>query len=74
MTPEQCRAARAMLRWGQRQLAARAGISTPSVLRFENGGDVRSDFVALMQQALEEAGIDFALGGVLPRGYDREDT
>ncbi|MBB2794437.1 UNVERIFIED_ORG: transcriptional regulator with XRE-family HTH domain [Rhizobium pisi] len=63
MTPEQCRAARAIIEWTQPQLAAKAGVS-PSTLRdFEAGRRTPiANNLAAIQVALEAAGIAFIDG------------
>ena len=58
MTPLQCRAARAALRWSAPDLAAMAGVHVNSVSRFENG-TARPATVARMREALENAGVEF---------------
>jgi hypothetical protein len=60
LTPETCRAARALLLWGQRDLSARARVATKTVTDFEMG--TRQPYertLEVMQRALEEAGLLF---------------
>jgi DNA-binding XRE family transcriptional regulator len=60
MTPEHCRAARALLDWSQDQLADTARVGRQTVVDFERG--VRSPkqkSFAAMQTALETHGIQF---------------
>jgi DNA-binding XRE family transcriptional regulator len=63
MTAEQLRAARAMLRWDQRQLAAKADVSRETIKRLEKMDgpllDVRGATVAAIQAAFERAGVAF---------------
>ena len=61
MTVEQLRAARGLLGWSQSELAARAGLSLPTVKRLEGGFGPRvsDDAQAKLQQAIEAAGIEF---------------
>lgn len=59
---EQIRAARALLRWEQRQLAEASGVSLPSVKRLEGQpGPLRAQplTVAALRLALENAGVIF---------------
>jgi transcriptional regulator with XRE-family HTH domain len=61
VTIEQLRAARGLLGWSQSELAARAGLSLPTVKRLEAGFGPRvSDEARMkMQRAIEAAGIEF---------------
>jgi len=60
LTPQLCRAARALLNWPQVRLAAKAELSESTVRDFEN--EVRTPpahMLARMRQALEDAGLVF---------------
>ena len=62
MTSEQIRAARALLRWEQKQLAAAAGISVETVKRLEKTPGMVSAYTGTMEaisRALEDAGVAF---------------
>jgi transcriptional regulator with XRE-family HTH domain len=62
LTSEQIRAARAMLRIEQRELAERSGVSLETIKRIERIPGVVSAYastVAAIQTALEAAGIEF---------------
>jgi transcriptional regulator with XRE-family HTH domain len=62
ITGEQLRAARAMLRWEQAELAARAKVSADTIKRFEaSEGELRgrSDTIRSITKELEYAGIEF---------------
>ncbi|ESX50783.1 DNA-binding protein [Mesorhizobium sp. LSHC422A00] len=60
MTPSQCRMARAALQIGVRQLAHKAGISSMTVTRFENGHSAGApETVDALRAALESAGVEF---------------
>ena len=63
LTPEMCRAARALLNWDTRRLAGAAGLGRATVERFEAGGIVRHSSVEAMLQALQEAGLEFIPAG-----------
>lgn len=59
---EQVKAARALLRWSQNDLAEASGVSSPTIKRLEAkagplGG--RSDTAAAIRTALEQAGVEF---------------
>jgi DNA-binding transcriptional regulator YiaG len=63
MTPEQCRAARAMLNWSQDKLAELAHISVITVRTFELGkSKPQPSTMHLMRQAFEQEGIEFTNG------------
>ena len=55
----QCKMARAALGLGVRELAAAAGVSTDTIVRFEKGETLQARTVAAIRQALEAAGVDF---------------
>jgi transcriptional regulator with XRE-family HTH domain len=62
LTSEQIRAARAMLRLEQRELAEAAGVSVETVKRLEKmTGEVSaySTTLSALQKALEAAGVEF---------------
>ena len=61
LTIEQLRAARGLLGWSQSKLAARAGLSLPTVKRVEAGFGARvsDDARNKLQRALESAGVEF---------------
>jgi transcriptional regulator with XRE-family HTH domain len=59
MTPEQMRGARAMIGWGVRELAAKAGVTPNTISRLENGGDAKASTLAAIRQALEAGGVVF---------------
>ena len=63
LTPELCRAARALLNWKATQLATAAAIGVRTVRRFEANGIVRSASVEAMLQALQGAGLEFIPAG-----------
>jgi transcriptional regulator with XRE-family HTH domain len=61
MNVAQARAARGLLGWSQGELAEAAGLSHPTVKRFETGkgANVSADAVAKLRAALEAAGVIF---------------
>jgi transcriptional regulator with XRE-family HTH domain len=61
ITAEQLRAARGLLGWSQPELAARAGLSVPTVKRVESktGPRVSDEARTRLRKALESAGVGF---------------
>lgn len=57
LTNIQVKMARAALGWGVRELAAEAGVTPPTISKFENGGNVTIETLKKIQAALEGAGI-----------------
>ncbi len=59
---EQVKAARALLRWSQNDLATHSKVSIPTIKRLESGtGQIggRDETSAAIRSALEQAGVDF---------------
>lgn len=68
ISPDQARAARAMLNWKQAELAAAAHVSVTAVNYFEREiGATRTDTINRLRGAFEDAGIEFLPGGGLRR-------
>ncbi len=64
ITPAQCKEARKLLGWTREHLAPRCGLSLTSLRRFEFGVLFpKSESLASIQRALEEAGVEFTSGG-----------
>lgn len=62
LTSEQIRAARALLRWEQKDLAEASGISLPSIKRLETQPGAlaaQQRTVDALEAALEAAGVEF---------------
>lgn len=59
VSPEQCRAARALLNWTQAELAERVSISAVSIRAFEKGGEMRDSNLKLIRMTFEAAGVTF---------------
>lgn len=60
MTPEQCRSARKLLGWSERQLARAPSGNYYAVVYFEAGnGRPRTSTVFAIRTALEPVGIEF---------------
>ncbi len=63
ITPAQCLEARKLLGWTREYLAPRCGMSLTSLQRFEVGVLFpKSERLAAIQHALEEAGVEFTDG------------
>jgi transcriptional regulator with XRE-family HTH domain len=74
ITAAQMRAARALLGIDQRQLAALAGLSLPTIQRMERSeGQVRGNVESLMKvvESLEKAGIELIGEGATSSGGGR---
>ena len=63
LTPELCRAARALLNWDRHQLAEAAELNLETIDRFEAGGVVPLGSVETMLEALQGAGLEFIPAG-----------
>ena len=80
MTPQQSRAARGWLDWGQQELATAAGVSLSTVRDYEKGRRVPiGATLAAMRVALEKKGIAFVDDGgtsgiIGPRARDGNDA
>ena len=77
VTPDQIRAARALLRLEQAELARRAHVSVVTVRRIEERSShkrVAPATLAGVRQALEQAGVDFIPDGVRRRPAARPDA
>lgn len=60
MSPEQCRAARALLRMEQGALADAAKVARSTLIDFERGArPPRNSTVGVIRAALEAAGVEF---------------
>ncbi|ABY30844.1 helix-turn-helix domain-containing protein [Methylorubrum extorquens] len=59
LEPAQCRAARGLLDWTQRDLAEATSLSVLTVRSFEKGGDMRDSNRTLLRLAFEKAGVEF---------------
>lgn len=58
LTPEACRAARALLRWSVRDLMREAGASPNTVTKFEGGGEIRPETAAKIVAAFARYGVE----------------
>ncbi len=63
MTPDQCRMARAGLRWSVVDLGKRADVRPNTVSNFERGGDAFRSTVRALRLALEAGGAVFVPAG-----------
>lgn len=64
MTPEQCRAARALVAWSQQQLADAASVGVATIRVFESGASApRHATLEVLERALAGAGVVFLADG-----------
>ncbi len=66
VTSEQLRAARALVRWEQRELAEASGVSLPTIKRLEAARGrlgAHTPTILALQRALEDAGVTFIATG-----------
>jgi transcriptional regulator with XRE-family HTH domain len=69
ISPSTCRAARALLDWPQRRLAAAAAVSVSAILAYEAGHRaMRPAGLAAIERALREAGVEIIDDGDTPVG------
>jgi transcriptional regulator with XRE-family HTH domain len=60
MSPNQCRAARGLLKWTQPRLAGASGVGLSTINRYENETrPPRHAAILRLQGAFESAGVDF---------------
>lgn len=64
ITPEQCRAARAALKWTVIDTCAAADVSGNTLVKFEAGGEVRATVADRLRAAFEVRGVTFAPDGL----------
>lgn len=62
LTPEACRAARALLGLSARELADRSGVAMETINKFENGRPMRESTRAKVAFVLESAGVEILNG------------
>lgn len=72
MNGAQCKMARVGLGWKSRELADRAGVSYPTLHRFESGQVIADESRDLIEKALAKAGAQFIqrggrLGATVPQ-------
>jgi hypothetical protein len=68
MIAAQCRAGRGLINMTVKELALRAKVATDTVVRFENGAELKPRTVDAIRAALAAAGVEFLPGGgVRPR-------
>ena len=62
LTPDACRAARALLRWTVRELGEKCGISGESMSAFENGRPMRQSNRQRVVEVFEAHGVEILNG------------
>lgn len=63
ISPEQCRAARAVLRMTFVDTTTAADVSEPTLAKFEAGGEVRHSIASRLRAAFEARGVVFVPDG-----------
>ena len=77
ITPAQCRAARGLLKWKQKDLAERSGITALAIRNFELGKTTPHNATfKVLKETFEEAGVAFidrdeGVGVMLRTGSER---
>lgn len=77
VSAEQIKAARALLRLEQEELARRAGVSVTTIRRLEAAmgeGLVAAPTLTTVQRALEEAGVEFIHQGVSLKAKPKDEA
>ena len=70
ITPEQIRAARALLNWSQADLANACEVASQSIKNIERGvTDPRLSTAMAIKSSLEKAGVQFLEGGAVAAGH-----
>jgi transcriptional regulator with XRE-family HTH domain len=64
MIAAQCRAGRDLLNMTVKELAARARVATDTIVRLENGQEMKPRTIDAIRMALEAAGVEFLPAGV----------
>src|SRR4029453_16687835 len=59
LTPDQLRAARALLQWSRAELEEASGVPAVTIRSFEGGADSKISTVSKLRAACERAGIAF---------------
>ncbi|MGO8952734.1 MAG: helix-turn-helix domain-containing protein [Rhodomicrobium sp.] len=72
ITPEQIKAARALLRMEQDELARRASVSVSTIRRLEAPGECAGAEATFVLMALQEAGVEFIADGVCLKRKTRD--
>lgn len=72
LTAEQARMARAALRWGIRDTAKKAKLSTKTVHQVEKGANALASTLTELQTVYEKAGIVFGADGSVRLGERRQ--
>lgn len=67
---EQIKAARALLKWNQKELATHAGLNDDQVHSFESGRTRSLDVLEAIHRAFLAHGLEFVDGGVVRRKYE----
>jgi transcriptional regulator with XRE-family HTH domain len=71
VTPDQCRIARAALKWSLTDLASESGIGRATVARFELGQTVQPETITKLRAVFENHRIRFIEEGTMAGGVYR---
>lgn len=63
LTPDQLRAARALVKWSREDLAEKSGVAAITIKGFELGADSKISTLTKLRRALEAAGVAFIEDG-----------
>lgn len=75
LTPQACRAGRALANLDQKSLARRAGVARPTVADFERGArQPRPATLRALRKALERSGVTFGAGGAIAQASPQRRT
>jgi transcriptional regulator with XRE-family HTH domain len=62
LSPEACRAGRAILRWSVARLSEQSGVRPNTIAKVENGGPVKDSVHRQVIAAFEKAGVEILNG------------
>ena len=72
LTPEICRASRALLGWTIDDLDRHSEVAPNTIIRIEGGMQAKEETIGRLRAALIRAGIEYFAGGWLRRASDAQ--